>query len=515
MNTDSRNLTKNNGPEKRFLWLFLAVYTAFLIVLIFRHEQWRDEAQSYLLIRDLSFPQLFRQLKIEGHPLIWYLILFPFIKLGCPIVIQNVISALCGILSAYLILFKLRPSIPFANVILLFSSPVLYYYSMIARNYSAAMLAFLFILSIFPERYGKHSLAYAIGLFFLVNISIYSAIMAGALVLSDILLFFLEKGGVSMLKSKKFLLVLGAMITAGLLLLLTIYPGDYYSTYQNTFFLDAKPLSLKLFWESAVLVFRQAFLSYLKSVLSPLLAISNSFLNTLSAVLMLCLPAVFLWKYIMTKERHFFYAVSFYSIFMMACAGFVMVSSTFKLHHGGLVSLVIWFSVWIGFGNAQTERHKADPLFFVLTALLFVLSSSQLFIAAYDMYYPYSGSLETANYIKEKEYDNSGTLLLTTDASYSASVLVHLDQIKQTLSRDGRMSFADWKSWSNPEGDSYPDFGIEALSSAEGSGYEHILLLVEDGQFETQAEVPYPLLFSNREAGSPALVENFDLYQIK
>ena len=46
------------------LLAFLCVNMVFLL----HHENWRDEAQAWLLARDLSVPELIEQMSYEGHP---------------------------------------------------------------------------------------------------------------------------------------------------------------------------------------------------------------------------------------------------------------------------------------------------------------------------------------------------------------------------------------------------------------------------------------------------------------
>ena len=58
----------------------LGVWLAYILMLAFTvpwHEPWNDEAQSWLLARDVSLPQLlFHALRYESHPPLWYLILW-------------------------------------------------------------------------------------------------------------------------------------------------------------------------------------------------------------------------------------------------------------------------------------------------------------------------------------------------------------------------------------------------------------------------------------------------------
>ena len=59
-------------------WAVFVIYLAAVFFLVSRHENWRDEAQAWLLARDLNVFQLISQMKYEGHPCLWHLILMPF-----------------------------------------------------------------------------------------------------------------------------------------------------------------------------------------------------------------------------------------------------------------------------------------------------------------------------------------------------------------------------------------------------------------------------------------------------
>lgn len=88
--------------KKRF-WpiLLLAIYLAVNMALILHHENWRDEAQAWQIAGLLDLKGLFAQLKYEGHPCLWYLILMPFAKLHAPFGIMNDISLVLMAVAAY------------------------------------------------------------------------------------------------------------------------------------------------------------------------------------------------------------------------------------------------------------------------------------------------------------------------------------------------------------------------------------------------------------------------------
>ena len=64
-------LTKHNIQKG----LVLLLYVVFNGVLLWRHEMWRDEINVWLMGRDLSIAELFREIKYQGHPCLWYLLI--------------------------------------------------------------------------------------------------------------------------------------------------------------------------------------------------------------------------------------------------------------------------------------------------------------------------------------------------------------------------------------------------------------------------------------------------------
>lgn len=124
------------------LIIFL-IYLIFNGVLLFRHEMWRDEVNVWLMGRDLSVIQLFQEIKYQGHPCLWYLLIMPFAKLGLPCRIMGVISYSIMGLGAAIYMWK-APINMVVKAITLFSPIFTYYYADIARGY--CLVAFFIIL---------------------------------------------------------------------------------------------------------------------------------------------------------------------------------------------------------------------------------------------------------------------------------------------------------------------------------------------------------------------------------
>lgn len=157
----------------------LIVLLAFICINFFfvlRHEPWRDEAQTYLMDRDMSIPALINQMSAEGHAVLWHLLSYPFIKLGAPIYVQNIISLLLVVLAAILILFK-SPFPFWLKVVVLATPPMMYFYPAVARCYALVPVLAFALAWRFPYR-KEHPWQYAVLLALYVQTHSYMLMMA-------------------------------------------------------------------------------------------------------------------------------------------------------------------------------------------------------------------------------------------------------------------------------------------------------------------------------------------------
>jgi hypothetical protein len=148
------------------LWLAFAVYIITIILGVTNHESWADEAQSWLIVRDNSLGEIFRILPSEGHPPLWYLILFPLAKSGAPYESIKWLTAFIAIAAIYILLFRTRLHL-FVKLLIPFSYMFLVEYALFGRSYSLIAFFIAAIISLYPMRFEKpwlYALA-VIGLF--------------------------------------------------------------------------------------------------------------------------------------------------------------------------------------------------------------------------------------------------------------------------------------------------------------------------------------------------------------
>jgi len=153
--------------KKKAYSLIVLGYVVLLFVLLSRHEYFRDEAQQWLLARDLSVSQLIRQMSYEGHPSLWYFVLMPFAKMGFPFGTANVISIIMMGATAAFLLWR-GPMHPVWKTGALLTSGFLFYGSVLGRSYCLIPLLLVLNASLYHKR-SRRPFAYGLTIALLIQ----------------------------------------------------------------------------------------------------------------------------------------------------------------------------------------------------------------------------------------------------------------------------------------------------------------------------------------------------------
>ena len=170
-----------NGIKNDWLTHLVLLMYIVLISVIFKHEPWADEAQAWLLARDSNpFDLLFMNLRYEGHPPLWYLILMIPSKI-LPYRTISVISAIIAISGVCILLY--RSSFPkIVRLLLPFSYFVFYQYGVIARSYILVPILLFAIARIYEDKTAK-IYQFVVLVCLLANVSVFSILIALSIML--------------------------------------------------------------------------------------------------------------------------------------------------------------------------------------------------------------------------------------------------------------------------------------------------------------------------------------------
>ena len=167
--------------ERIVLALAFAAWAAIAVTGAVTHEPWWDEAQAWLIARDVPIPDLFtRVVRYEGHPPLWVLLVKIPVTLGLPYAASmKVLGLLFGSITALLLLYGF-PRVPLAMRLLApFGYFVLYHYTVVARSY-VLVGVFLLLLARMYDRRAEHPWRFALLLIALSWTSVHAFALACA-----------------------------------------------------------------------------------------------------------------------------------------------------------------------------------------------------------------------------------------------------------------------------------------------------------------------------------------------
>lgn len=213
--------------------LALALYLVSMMLIMYFHEPWFDEAQAWLIARDASLKEiLFVLPHYEGHPPIWHLILLPFAKLGAPFEFSiKLISLSFSSLAMALFIFKS----PFKRIVRLtipFTYFFFYQYGVISRPYCILMFGFILCAMFYKEKDIK-PFRFVLGLGIICSATAYGIILAAGIAIVWLIEIFYKNFSLNIIKKffldKRFwgLLIL---LVYNLILVISIIPkSDTYA----------------------------------------------------------------------------------------------------------------------------------------------------------------------------------------------------------------------------------------------------------------------------------------------
>lgn len=154
----------------------LALWLAAVLIIEGSHEFWRDEVRAWSLARAAASPlDLPGLLRTEGHPVLWYVLLW----IGKSIVDTPLVLPIVSVSVAFAAMVVLMFASPFPiwmKCLFMFGALPLYEYSVMARNYGISMLL-LFVAAALYRRRKSGSLWLAVALALLANTNVHSTLL--------------------------------------------------------------------------------------------------------------------------------------------------------------------------------------------------------------------------------------------------------------------------------------------------------------------------------------------------
>lgn len=158
------------------LW---AAYAILTWITLWHHELYRDEAYAWLVARDAGFLNIFRVAMDSNHLGLWYLLLWPFAKLGWSCFSMLVIHWLLAIAAVAVFLWR-APFSALTKILFIFSYYMFWEYCLSIRFYTLSILILFLLVAIYRDRC-RWPILYAVLLALLLNTNIHIEFLAGGL----------------------------------------------------------------------------------------------------------------------------------------------------------------------------------------------------------------------------------------------------------------------------------------------------------------------------------------------
>ena len=162
---------------KYFPYWITAVFFIFSLIGILNHEMWRDEYQAWMVAADAhSIPELFKNLKYEGNPVLWHAFLYVITAMTDNPFGMQLFHILIS--TAFIYLFNRYSPFPLIQKILFsFGFYTFFEFNLISRSYGLGLLLIMIFCILYKNR-SKNLLYMGAVLFLLANDTIFGVILA-------------------------------------------------------------------------------------------------------------------------------------------------------------------------------------------------------------------------------------------------------------------------------------------------------------------------------------------------
>lgn len=402
---------------------YTILYAIFTLIIVLHHEIWADEAQFWLVVKNLSVVELFKHLVNEGHPAFFYLINMPFAKLGCSIFVMQFICWFASCTAVYLFL-RFSPFNRWAKFAVVTSAGFLYFFPVIARSYSIIPLL-VFVLAVLYPKSDKHPFWYAFLLFITANTHIIMFGFCGLLALEFLYRNIIKSNA---LRNKTGYIALGVMLFGLAAVVLQLH-----GTTSSNVYIKIIPETIVF---NIISVAVQFFVVALDSICIEIHSFSNfildAFFGIVSAIIYIVL---FVLLFIQNKKLFFIAILGIgfqLAIYIIAYPHWVFATRIFCAH------LILLFCLWVLFNNEQVSQKFKKWFNILLTVFFLITFFNGLRYSILDYRYNYSSAKDTAEYII-KNINPEDSVIVSDNVNYVISIIFYLhdkNKIFQTYTNE-------------------------------------------------------------------------------
>ena len=419
-NTITNTSTANTNTQKTAnkLWIvkharalsFIA-YMAVVAVVMYFHEPWFDEAQSWLIARDSSFADLLTlRPHYEGHPPLWTLLLSIPAKTGVPYEIGlKGVQFLCAALLGGWLIFR-APFNRLTIALLPFTYFICFQYGVTARPYALLCVSLLMVAHYWKYADSKPSNTWklVLSLVLMCAISAYGiAIAAGfalAWVVRSVQIAGIKNAVCEIFSNINRLLGWILLAFVGFASIACIWPAANAFGSRATF--SGNSHLIQFLYFIFVVPSESMFTAFAGDV--SLRRMSLGILPTIICVLI----SILIWAFAICIAKRRKMLVSLILPYLTFA---IIATQYFTLHHAGIVFVFFIAQLWMCVANKPlnfdiTLANKlSNKCAFTQSIIVILLAPSliwNIFACVNDIRFDYSGSRALAQFIQRNHAEN-------------------------------------------------------------------------------------------------------------
>lgn len=448
---------KNWIKDNRKIILMMIAYSVISFVLILFHEPWRDEAQSWLIVRDLNVSEIIRQLQYEGHFLLWYMILIPFAKLGFPYITINIISWCIVNIAVWLILSR-SPFQSFTKLLIIFSFPMIYLFPVVSRCYALVPIG-IALLAITHEKRMEKPLLYMLSMWLLANTHVIMWGFIGVMLIDFLIEWSKNIKNRSKKENQK---IAFSLLVVTILLLISALP--LFGSLQTNESIH-KDYSFDLAKVQA----------FIRQVKISLFSLFGS-IDTISIIIYLLLLVICGYYELKHYPKNFVIMV-ISVLYQFVIYVFVLEVNEQKI---STVLMMIVFFEWIQIGNSKKRINDFKSV--ILIGLLCINILYGFTFISQEIMRNYSSAKQTAEFINDNLDANS--IMIVSDMPYCVSIVPYTNSAKfWNPQKEDYFTYVTW------------DKNNKMLSSDDFSEYEGKI----KKSFQEEQKLYYVYVMNNKE----------------
>ena len=410
-NTNTPKTTNKLWIVKHARALSFIAYMAVVAVVMYFHEPWFDEAQSWLIARDSSFADLLTlRPHYEGHPPLWTLLLSIPAKTGVPYEIGlKGVQFLCAALLGGWLIFR-SPFNRLVIVLLPFTYFLCFQYGVTSRPYALLCAALFMTAYYWKEADSKPSNTWklVLSLVLMCAISAYGiAIAAGfalAWVLRTVQLAGMRHAVSAVFSNINRLLGWILLAFVGFASIACIWPAANAFGSRKTF--DGNSPLLQFLSFIFIMPSESMFTAFAGDVSLRRMSLG------IVPIIICVLISILIWAFAICIAKRRKMLVSL----ILPCLTFAIIATQyFTLHHAGIVFVFFIAQLWMCVANKPlnfdiTLANKlSNKCAFTQSIIVILLAPSliwNIFACVNDIRFDYSGSRALAQFIQKNHAEN-------------------------------------------------------------------------------------------------------------